>query len=112
MTRTEENLMSGSNPQLSKATTNFPRSDNSGLHTITQLAAGCSGPQSPLWWEHDEGGLVVFAFNNHLLSGPLIPIAFFRALFLQQLVSRHVLLHLVVRHYRVRRLDRRQNHLN
>ncbi len=32
-------------------------------------------------------GLVVFAFNSHLLSGLVIPIHFFLALFLKQLVS-------------------------
>jgi hypothetical protein len=34
MTRTEEDLMSGSNPQSSQTTANLPRSDNSNLHTI------------------------------------------------------------------------------
>jgi hypothetical protein len=34
MTRTEEDLMSGSNPQLSQTTANLPRSDNSDLHIV------------------------------------------------------------------------------
>jgi hypothetical protein len=51
--------------------------------------------------------LVVLEFNSHLLSGPFVPIHFFRALFLKQLISRLVLLDLVIRHYRLRGLDRR-----
>jgi hypothetical protein len=56
--------------------------------------------------KRNAGGLVVLEPNSHLLSSPAVPIHFFRALSLKQLVPRHVLLDLVIRHYRLRRLER------
>jgi hypothetical protein len=35
---------------------------------------------SPLWRKRNAGGLVVLEFNSHLLSGPVVPIHFFRAI--------------------------------
>jgi hypothetical protein len=65
------------------------------------------GTPSPLCGSVTRGGLVVLESNSQLLSGPVVPIHFFRSLFLKQLVPRHVLLDLVIRHDRLRRLERR-----